>query len=500
MREQVGDAYTMDASYDAAGNFIALARKGLLRYGIGDAEDEFGQLDKLSYTYEAGQLVKIAEEGAIGRGFYGADVSWVSELSYDGAGNVTSVGAVQMDYNVLNLPQRISKDLNPLSTNPLEEQRIELENKYSYDGDKYYTLISRTEGEETTITERLTLDGLVLEGDQQTGLYIPKQYAHESGRMVWEDGVTKMEYVIRDHLGNTRVVYRDDNLDGQISTQPADEGGVYDVRRRYDYYPFGLEIEGRWAPDHDRTVDNRYRYNGKEISDDAGIYYYGARVYDPSWGRFTGVDPLAEKMPSWSPYSYTFNNPILYTDPDGPNPIKGFKALINVGRRAYKTYKRTGKLTPKSFKKAGLDEIVDIADDLFTLFGSDASFLERLGAGVDLVVGTDFNNKKTKASSKGRNKLKPDGDAKGDHTTFKRDDNGDIYKYETYEKTSTGHDNPVKRFDGGKPDGSPGQPHTNKQTKKDVPTPHVQGKKIPGGVRPAKPTEIPKNKRFNNGG
>ncbi|MDM1046599.1 hypothetical protein HX004_17355 [Myroides sp. 1354] len=29
------------------------------------------------------------------------------------------------------------------------------------------------------------------------------------------------------------------------------------------------------------------------------------------------VDPLAEKMPSWNPYAYTFNNPINFTDPTG---------------------------------------------------------------------------------------------------------------------------------------------------------------------------------------
>ncbi len=106
---------------------------------------------------------------------------------------------------------------------------------------------------------------------------------------------------------------------------------------------------------------------------------------------------------------------------------------------------------------------------------------------------------KTPKAGKGKNKLKPDNEAKGDHSVFKRDDNGDIYKYETYEKTKTGHDNPVKRFDGGKPDGTPGAPHRNKQTKEKVPTPHVQGKKIPGGARSPQPNEIPNNKRFNNG-
>ncbi|MBO0930654.1 polymorphic toxin type 24 domain-containing protein [Fibrella aquatilis] len=95
-------------------------------------------------------------------------------------------------------------------------------------------------------------------------------------------------------------------------------------------------------------------------------------------------------------------------------------------------------------------------------------------------------------SGKGKNKLEPNKDAQGDHTVYERDQNGNVYKYETYEKTSSGHYNPKGRYDGGKPDGTPGAPHVNKQTKKPIPTPHMQGKHIPGGVRPAEPAEIPK--------
>jgi RHS repeat-associated protein len=66
--------------------------------------------------------------------------------------------------------------------------------------------------------------------------------------------------------------------------------------------------------------DNAYRYNGKELDEATGLYDYGARYYDPAVARWGQVDPLAEVMPEWSPYNYTYGNPISFNDPTGMIP------------------------------------------------------------------------------------------------------------------------------------------------------------------------------------
>jgi len=65
---------------------------------------------------------------------------------------------------------------------------------------------------------------------------------------------------------------------------------------------------------------NTHRFTGKEY-ENSGIYYFGARYYDPWLGRFLTPDPLGKFEPkdprTINPYIYCSNNPLRYVDPTG---------------------------------------------------------------------------------------------------------------------------------------------------------------------------------------
>ncbi len=75
--------------------------------------------------------------------------------------------------------------------------------------------------------------------------------------------------------------------------------------------------------------ENTPSFTGKEKDSETGLYYFGARYYDPSIsGLFLSVDPMADKYSSISPYAYCAWNPVKLVDPDGKDTINGTQSKM----------------------------------------------------------------------------------------------------------------------------------------------------------------------------
>jgi RHS repeat-associated protein len=144
-----------------------------------------------------------------------------------------------------------------------------------------------------------------------------KEIYHKDGRLEKKNGVWQYEYWLKDHLGNLRSAFRGINNDSYISQN--------EIITRNDYYAFGLEMAGSHL-----LNGNRFAYGGKERLEqmNLGLLDFGARNLDKALGRWKQVDEMASKMPKWSNYSYSFNNPIRFIDEDGNIPTPYEAALI----------------------------------------------------------------------------------------------------------------------------------------------------------------------------
>jgi RHS repeat-associated protein len=71
-------------------------------------------------------------------------------------------------------------------------------------------------------------------------------------------------------------------------------------------------------------VDNDFQFTGEQVDDETGLIYLRSRYYDPETGRFISRDSFAgfdTNTQSLNRYTYVQNNPVVYSDPSGKNPL-----------------------------------------------------------------------------------------------------------------------------------------------------------------------------------
>lgn len=256
---QGGDGNKEAMQYDKMGNITQLSRAGQPSLP--------GALGTFSYNYGANssRLQSVSNGAGYSRSY-----------QYNGLGSMVADGQIKVHYNEVGLPKLITDNNNVPKVSYI----------YAADGTK----LSKS----SVLGTRHYVAGVEYLG---AGSAAAIDLIHTTEGIARNaSGTYNHEYFLKDHLGNTRVVFN----------------GAGAVLQQTDYMPFGMEIN--------RMVSSPkmdYTYNGKEFQQELDQYDYGARFYDPVIGRWNVVDPLAEKMRRHSPYNYAFNNPISYIDPDG---------------------------------------------------------------------------------------------------------------------------------------------------------------------------------------
>jgi len=87
------------------------------------------------------------------------------------------------------------------------------------------------------------------------------------------------------------------------------------IRNHQSQAVYEYDVYGQVAAS-DPNHPNRFMFTGREFDKDTGLYYYRARYYNPSIGRFLQTDPIGyEDGISW--YRYCHNNSVNCVDPSG---------------------------------------------------------------------------------------------------------------------------------------------------------------------------------------
>ena len=202
-----------------------------------------------------------------------------------------------------------------------------------------------------------------------------------NGNFKENDDYEKMQFYYQpDHLGSSSYIT---NLDGEVV-------------QHIEYVPFGeVFIEER-----NDVWNTPYLFNAKEFDEETGMYYYGARYYEPRLSLWISVDPISNYDPrnnenyldgehnlgvyntfNLAPYGYCYQNPIRLIDPNGKQvDAVDFVPFLGSGRDIYRGF-RDGDILTGAIGVGGL-----IAD-VFTL-GSGSVVTGGIKAGVKAGVKT----------------------------------------------------------------------------------------------------------------
>ena len=108
-----------------------------------------------------------------------------------------------------------------------------------------------------------------------------------------------------------------------------------------------------------------YTFSAKEKDSETGYSYFGARYYSSDLSVWLSVDPMADKYPSLSSYTYCANNPVKLVDPNGED-------IVPYGLLSYYGIDKGGRSHLQESVQVGIYTVTSFYDDNNLLIGYNA--------------------------------------------------------------------------------------------------------------------------------
>jgi RHS repeat-associated protein len=254
----------------------------------------------------AGQITSLTRDNDAyaWTGHYAANRAYVT----NGLNQYSAAGAATFGYD---LNGNLTSDGSRTYAYDIENRLVSSSNGAALTYDPLGRLFQVTLGTSTT---RFLYDGDALVAEYDGGNTLLRRHAHWAGADV---PVATFDVAGGTGLGTLRYLFADQQ--GSIIAEANGSGAVTAINR-YDEY--GIPAS---------TNVGRFQYTGQAWLSEIGMYYYKARIYSPTLGRFMQTDPVgyADQI---NLYAYVGNDPVDRTDPSGTQML-GFNPFASEEQR-----------------------------------------------------------------------------------------------------------------------------------------------------------------------